>query len=73
VADDGPGIPAAERRHVFRPYVRGRSAARNGAAGTGLGLALVRELAAETRGSVRLVDAPGARGATFELRWAIDE
>jgi signal transduction histidine kinase len=72
VADDGPGIAEAERAHVFRPYERGRSAAVNGTAGTGLGLALVRELVEGTNGSVRLVD-EGVSGAAFELRWPIHE
>jgi signal transduction histidine kinase len=43
IADHGPGIPEADRERVFEPFYRvpGRSAA----SGSGLGLALVRQIA----------------------------
>jgi signal transduction histidine kinase len=63
VADEGPGIPARERGAVFRRYARGARAAN--VPGTGVGLALVRELVEGMGGRVRLVDT--ARGACFEL------
>jgi signal transduction histidine kinase len=50
VADDGPGVAAADRARVFELYQRGSSAAASGAPGTGLGLALVRELVQGMRG-----------------------
>ena len=50
VRDTGPGIPAAEREHVFERFARGREAS---APGSGLGLAIVR----------RIADAHGARVA----------
>jgi signal transduction histidine kinase len=67
VADDGPGVDAAERDAVFEPGVRGARA--NGHGGAGLGLALSRRLARAAGGDVR-VDAaaersPGSHGATF--------
>jgi signal transduction histidine kinase len=65
VADDGPGVAAADRARVFELYQRGSSAAASGAPGTGLGLALVRELVQGMGGSVRLLDT--ARGAAFEI------
>ncbi|QIE29750.1 HAMP domain-containing sensor histidine kinase [Caballeronia sp. SBC2] len=40
VLDDGPGVPPEERERVFQPFVTGH------AAGSGLGLAVVREIAA---------------------------
>jgi len=64
VADEGPGIPAAERGRIFRRYARG-SLSEN-VPGTGVGLALVRELAEGMGGDVRLVE--GAKGACFELK-----
>jgi len=65
VADEGPGIPARERKRVFHRYARGRKAADDGVPGTGLGLSLVRTLCRGMGGDVRLVD-PG-EGAVFEL------
>jgi signal transduction histidine kinase len=63
VSDDGPGIPAEERTQVFERFRRGRDAATTG--GTGLGLALSRELARAMGGDVALVD--GAPGTRFRL------
>lgn len=45
VADDGPGVPLAEREHIFKPFVTGH------AEGSGLGLAVVREIAAAHGGT----------------------
>ncbi|BEU28186.1 HAMP domain-containing sensor histidine kinase (plasmid) [Paraburkholderia sp. 22B1P] len=44
VTDDGPGVPEAERERIFEPFITGR------AEGSGLGLALVREVASAHRG-----------------------
>jgi signal transduction histidine kinase len=41
VADDGPGIPLAERAHVLERFARGSATVETGAAGSGLGLSLV--------------------------------
>jgi signal transduction histidine kinase len=59
VGDSGPGVPAAIRDHVFEPFVTAR------ADGTGLGLAVVREIARAHHGEVRL--ASDTHGATFEV------
>ncbi len=60
VADDGPGIPAAERERVTERFVRGDEA-RTGD-GTGLGLAIARWVAEAHRGRLQLEDAaPGLR------------
>jgi signal transduction histidine kinase len=55
VADDGPGIDAAEREKVFRPFVRGEKAGAT-AAGAGLGLAAAREIARAHGGDVEIRD-----------------
>jgi signal transduction histidine kinase len=60
VADDGPGIPQAERARVFERFYRG-STGRSAGPGTGLGLAIVAELVRRWDGEVRLLDAPGTR------------
>jgi len=60
VADDGPGIPAADRERVFRRFLR-LDAARS-TPGSGLGLALVRAVAGLHGMTIALEDAaPGLR------------
>ncbi|SDT38555.1 sensor histidine kinase [Actinoplanes derwentensis] len=62
VADDGPGIPEADRERVFQRFTRLDDARARDAGGSGLGLAIVRELVRRHRGSVTLGDAhPGLR------------
>jgi signal transduction histidine kinase len=61
VADEGPGIPAAEREHVFHPFFTTKES------GTGLGLPVTRQIVADHGGSITLADA-GARGACFVVR-----
>ena len=59
VADDGPGIPAADMERVFGRFARLDTArSRDGAedAGAGLGLAIVRATAAAYGGTARLED-----------------
>ena len=53
VIDDGPGVPASLRDTLFQPLVSGR------ANGSGLGLALSREIAREHGGELRYVSRPG--------------
>ncbi|MFN8201975.1 MAG: histidine kinase dimerization/phospho-acceptor domain-containing protein [Solirubrobacteraceae bacterium] len=62
VADDGPGVAAADRARVFEPGVRGAGA---GGDGAGLGLALARRLARASGGEVRLDGDGGAQGSAF--------
>ena len=57
VEDDGPGVPEAEREHIFAPFHRS-PAARADAHGAGLGLAIARELARSYGGDVALSRAP---------------
>jgi signal transduction histidine kinase len=73
VADDGPGIPAADRERVFERFARldpARSRPDGGDGGSGLGLAIVRSLVLGTGGSVRLDDPPnGAPGTWAVVSW----
>jgi len=62
VADDGPGIPAAERERVFERFARLDDARDRDAGGTGLGLAIVRELVRRSGGSISLQDNPSGTG-----------
>lgn len=55
IADEGPGIPAAERERVFQPFTRLEQTAHQ-VPGAGIGLAVVRLLMQGMEGSVALVD-----------------
>lgn len=55
--DTGPGIPEADREKLGQPYERGSGGAL--AEGTGLGLSLVRAMAALHGGRLSFHDAPG--------------
>ncbi|MFH8464828.1 ATP-binding protein [Streptomyces sp. NPDC017991] len=67
VADDGEGVPAAERERVFERFVRLDEARARDDGGAGLGLAIARDVAARHGGSLTVREAP-AGGALFELR-----
>ena len=60
VDDNGPGVPAADRDRVFRPFVttKGR--------GTGLGLALVQKIIVTHNGRVQIA-AAASGGASFQV------
>lgn len=60
VADQGPGIAAADQQRIFERFERRREG------GTGLGLAISRRLAQSMGGDVTLDSAPG-EGARFTL------
>jgi signal transduction histidine kinase len=64
VDDQGPGIPVDARQRIWEPYSRLAPAAASAVAGTGIGLAVVRDLVALHGGTVRADDAPGG-GARF--------
>jgi signal transduction histidine kinase len=60
VADDGPGIPADERQHVFRRFYRLERSRRT--PGNGLGLSLVAAVARLHAAHIKLIDnAPGLK------------
>ena len=52
VCDEGAGIAAADRDHVFTRFYRGDSDAARGTRGAGIGLAVVRELVKQMGGQV---------------------
>lgn len=62
VADDGPGIPPAERDKLFLPYYSTKRR------GSGLGLAIVRRIITEHGGSIEVSDnVPRGTRFTIEL------
>ncbi|MCW2834668.1 MAG: hypothetical protein JWN68_2621, partial [Nocardioides sp.] len=66
VADDGPGVPARLRSHVFDRFCRGDEARAHETGSTGLGLAIVRAVAERHGGTAQLDHA--SAGATFIVR-----
>ena len=72
VEDRGPGIPGAERDHLFERFYRGgRAGQRASGEGTGLGLSLVAEHVRLHGGRVWIEDAPG-RGTRFVVELPLD-
>lgn len=67
VEDDGPGIPVAERAHIFERFYRGGSANLTGVAGCGLGLAIVAHVAALHQATVAVEDSSLGRGTSFRV------
>jgi PAS domain S-box-containing protein len=66
VVDQGIGIPAAERERIFRKFYRAESAARDGAAGTGLGLFIAKELVTAMGGRI-WVESTEGEGSSFSF------
>jgi PAS domain S-box-containing protein len=64
VADDGPGIAAADQEHVFERYYRSETEATRHKQGSGLGLPIARALVELHGGRLWLESTPGA-GTTF--------
>ncbi|AEW98835.1 sensor histidine kinase [Streptantibioticus cattleyicolor] len=64
VADDGPGVPAADRERIFERFVRLDDARSRDDGGSGLGLAIVRNLTHRHLGTIEVTEAPGG-GARF--------
>jgi signal transduction histidine kinase len=67
VADDGPGIPAADAERVFERFTRLDDARATVDGGAGLGLAIARDIA-ERHGGTLTLDVRGGAGARFVLR-----
>ena len=68
VDDDGPGIPAAQREDVFKPFLRLDDARNQDEGGTGLGLAIARDIARSHGGDIALGDSPlGGLRATVRV------
>ena len=65
VADDGPGIAAADKQRIFERFYKA-DRTRTSGGGTGLGLAIARHIVEGHGGAIR-VDSEEGRGATFEF------
>jgi len=67
VADEGPGIEPDEMPHIFEPFYRGRSARASQIHGTGIGLALARQMVTAMGGTLEARNVPGS-GAEFTVQ-----
>jgi signal transduction histidine kinase len=66
VRDQGMGIPPSEQKKIFRKFVRGAGSRAANIEGTGIGLAMARQIVEAHRGEIRLESEPG-RGSTFTI------
>ena len=66
VRDQGMGINAEEKPAIFQQFVRGEAAKKAGIKGTGIGLAMVRQISEAMGGEIRVQSEVGV-GSTFTL------
>lgn len=71
VEDTGPGVPHAEREHIFERFSHGEPPDGRRHSGAGLGLAIVRAIAEGHDGRVDVGGEPG-QGAVFTLVLPVD-
>lgn len=69
ICDRGPGVPKAEREHIFEPFYR-LPGTRESEGGVGLGLSLVRQIAVRHGGSVQCLEREGG-GSCFRVQLPI--
>jgi signal transduction histidine kinase len=67
VADEGPGIPEADRATVFDAFVQAGDRAARGSGGAGLGLAIARAIVEAHDGRIEVVDAGRGTRVRFSL------
>ncbi len=71
ISDTGRGIPGSEHERIFERFYRSPNSGYNASSGTGIGLYLVRKMAALHHGTVEVDSQPG-KGSAFTVRIPID-
>jgi signal transduction histidine kinase len=66
VRDTGVGIPGSEQRRIFEKFERGAAARASNIRGTGVGLAMARQIVRGHGGEITVSSEPG-RGSTFRV------
>ena len=64
VDDEGPGVPRSERENIWQAFYREPHAVASGKQGSGIGLAIVRDVVMQAGGKARVEEAVGG-GARF--------
>ena len=67
VEDEGPGVPSGDRARVWEPYTRLDREEERVSGGSGIGLAVVRDLARLHGGRAWVEEGAGGRGARFTV------
>jgi signal transduction histidine kinase len=67
VSDTGAGLTPADLQRIFHPFEQGGNTAGREKSGTGLGLALTREMAELHGGLIRAESGGLGQGATFSI------
>lgn len=68
VEDSGVGIAPEHQEKLFKPFVQADATYARRFGGTGLGLALSRNIASALQGSVNLIRSTPGSGSTFEIK-----
>jgi signal transduction histidine kinase len=71
--DYGPGIPPRDHKRIFERFFRLERELTRESTGTGLGLALVREMVTGMGGKIRPFNHPNSGGFALELSWDAEE
>jgi signal transduction histidine kinase len=68
VVDSGSGIPADELPYIFERFWRGDKSRSRNSGGSGIGLAIVRQIVGLHQGTIEVESEPG-KGTTFTVRF----
>ena len=66
IQDEGEGMTAEETAHLFEPFYRTEQAKSSGKPGTGMGLAMVKDIVKRHKGKIEVTSKP-EKGSTFRV------